>query len=67
MCFVSNKFHCFGCGEVGDIIKLVQNVEGLNFIESIQRLSVFYGVEIETSELNLKYLLNDLNNSIKQY
>jgi len=63
----SNKFHCFGCGETGDIIKLVQNVEGLNFIEAIQRLSLFYGVEIETSQLDLKYLLNDLNNSIKQY
>ena len=31
----SNRYHCFGCGETGDIINLIKNVEGLNFAENI--------------------------------
>ena len=34
----SNTYNCFGCGATGDLIKLVQDVEGFNFVESIQKL-----------------------------
>jgi DNA primase len=39
-------YHCFGCGEHGDIFKFVQQVEGLEFIEAVRRLAERAGVEI---------------------
>ena len=63
----NNKYNCFGCGATGDIISLVQNVEGLSFIESIQKLSVFAGLEIETVNLDIKYIIRELSSSIKDY
>lgn len=62
-----NKYNCFGCGATGDIIKLVQQVEGLNFIEAIQRLSDFAGVDIEIANLDIKNLIRDLTNSLNDY
>lgn len=63
----SNRYNCFGCGATGDIIKLVQEVEGLNFVESIQKLSFYAGLELETTNLDLKYLVNEFKNSINNY
>ncbi len=63
----SNLYNCFGCGVTGDVIKLVQNVEGLEFIEAIQKLSKYAGVEIETTNLDIKYLINEFKSSIQQY
>ena len=62
-----NKYNCFGCGQTGDIIKLVQKVEGLNFVESIQRISDFAGVDIEIVNLDLKYLIRELSSTINDY
>ena len=61
----SNRYHCFGCGETGDIINLIKNVEGLNFAETIQRLALYSGLDIETTDLDLKYQFNELQNLIK--
>ena len=63
----SNLYNCFGCGVTGDVIKLVQNVEGLEFIEAIQKLSKYAGIEIETTNLDIKYLINEFKSSIQQY
>ena len=63
----NNKYNCFGCGQTGDVIKLVQQVEGLNFIEAIQRLSDFAGVDIEIVNLDLKYLIKELSSTINDY
>ena len=63
----NNKYNCFGCGQTGDIIKLVQQVEGLNFIESIQRLSDYAGVDIEIVNLDIKYLIKELSLTINDY
>jgi hypothetical protein len=62
-----NKYNCFGCGQTGDIIKLVQQVEGLNFVESIQRISDFAGVDIEIVNLDIKYLIKELSSTINDY
>ncbi len=43
-------FHCFGCGEGGDLFKFVQLTEGLNFRESVETLSDRYGVQMELTE-----------------
>ena len=63
----SNRYNCFGCGATGDIIKLVQNVEGLNFIEAIQRISSYSGIEVETANLDFKYLVNEFKSTINNY
>lgn len=63
----SNLFHCFGCGVKGDIIKLVQSVEGLNFIESIQRIANYAGVEIEIADLDFKNIIKELTKNIDTY
>lgn len=47
---VQKVFHCFGCGEGGDLFKFVQLTEGLNFREAIESLSDRYGVPMELTE-----------------
>ncbi len=39
-------YHCFSCGEGGDVIKFVQKVESLSFSEAIERLAARAGVEL---------------------
>lgn len=34
----TNTFHCFACGESGDIIKLTQHLYGLDFKEAVEML-----------------------------
>lgn len=63
----SNLYNCFGCGKTGNIINLVRQVEGLNFVEAIQKLSLFAGLEIETAGLDLKYVLQALNSTVNNY
>jgi DNA primase len=40
-------YHCFGCGVGGDVIKFVEEKEGLGFPEAVETLADRYGVEIE--------------------
>ena len=40
------SYHCFGCGEGGDVISFVQKVEHLTFTESVERLAAKLGVEL---------------------
>jgi len=62
----NNTYNCFGCNCSGDMVKLVQDVEGLNFIEAIEKLSKFAGIDVETTNLDMKYLLNELTSNINQ-
>ena len=39
-------YHCFGCGEGGDVISFVQKVEHLTFTESVERLAAKLGMEL---------------------
>lgn len=64
---ISNKFNCFGCGKTGNIINLVQLVDNLNFIEAIQKLSLYLGLDVETTDFDLKYNVNQLNNTINEF
>lgn len=63
----SNLYNCFGCGKTGNIVNLVRQAEGLNFVETIQKLSLFAGLEVETSDLDLKYVLQALNSTVSTY
>jgi DNA primase len=40
-------YHCFACGVGGDVIKFVEEKEGLSFPEAVESLAERYGVEIE--------------------
>jgi len=62
-----NFYNCFACGASGNIVNLIQNVEGLNFYETIQKLCVYSGIETETSELGMKQALKEINLSIDEF
>jgi DNA primase len=40
-------YHCFGCGVGGDVIKFVEEKEGLGFTEAVELLADRYGVELQ--------------------
>src|SRR5512142_115445 len=39
-------FYCFSCAEGGDVIKFVQQIDGLSFVEAVERLAARAGVEL---------------------
>ena len=40
-------YHCFGCGESGDVIKFVMKYEGLGFVEAAKKLAAAANITIE--------------------
>lgn len=47
---VEKLYHCFTCGEGGDLIKFVRETEGLEFASAVEWLAERYGVELEWEE-----------------
>ncbi len=45
-------YHCFGCGVTGDVFSLVMKLEGLSFVEAVEKLAERAGVKIERSQDN---------------
>jgi DNA primase len=43
-------YHCFGCGESGDVFKFVQKYEGLQFVDAVKKLAAMCGVEIQETQ-----------------
>ena len=43
-------FYCFGCGQGGDVIKFVMEMDGLGFTETVERLAEKYGVQLRFEE-----------------
>ncbi|MDF2146001.1 DNA primase [Knoellia sp. p5-6-4] len=43
-------WHCFGCGEGGDVISFIQKVEHLTFAEAVERLAQKLGMELQYEE-----------------
>jgi DNA primase len=37
-------FHCFGCGEGGDVFSFLMKHDGLEFVEAVERLAERYGI-----------------------
>ncbi len=44
---VEKLYHCFGCGEGGDVFKFVMETEGLDFGSALESLADRAGVELE--------------------
>lgn len=42
-----NSYHCFGCQRGGDIFSFVQEIEGVDFLESLKILAERAGVDLE--------------------
>ncbi len=43
---VKQLYHCFGCGEGGDIFTFLSKREGLDFMEAVERLAMRYGLTL---------------------
>jgi DNA primase len=39
-------FYCFSCAEGGDVIKFVQKIDGLSFVEAVERLAARAGIDL---------------------
>jgi DNA primase len=44
------RYHCFGCGEGGDVIAFVQKVDGLGFSEAVEYLASTIGLTLRYEE-----------------
>ena len=42
-------YHCFGCGESGDVIKFVQSMENVEFMEAVRLLAARVHLEVPNS------------------
>lgn len=51
---VEQYYHCFGCGESGDVIKFVSKFENVSFIESVKILADSCGMKLPEYEQNEK-------------
>ena len=40
-------FHCFGCGESGDVISFIEKIENVDFKTALQKLADMYGINLE--------------------
>lgn len=40
------RYHCFGCGEGGDVIAFVMKVDGMGFTEAVEYLAGRFGVQL---------------------
>lgn len=43
-------FHCFGCGEGGDVIDFIQKIDGLPFTDAVEYLAGRVGVQLRYEE-----------------
>ncbi len=43
-------FHCFGCGEGGDVFSFVMKTENLTFVESAEKLAERVGIQVEPAK-----------------
>ncbi|MBA3783645.1 MAG: DNA primase, partial [Nocardioides sp.] len=43
-------WHCFGCGEGGDVISFLMKIDGVTFVEAVERLGEKYGVQLRRED-----------------
>lgn len=47
-----NIYKCFGCGEAGDAIKFLMDLEQLSYPDAIRRIAARYGIKLEEKEVS---------------
>lgn len=45
-------YHCFGCGEGGDVFRFVMKTRGISFMEAVKEVGASCGVEVEERPLS---------------
>ena len=64
-------FHCFGCGEGGDVVSFIIHKEGLSYIDSMKYLAKKAGIKLDdTKSSKENKILNryyDINKDIMMY
>lgn len=60
-------FNCFGCGKKGGILQLIQAMEGLNYRESVFRLSEITGIGEGGDESQITRAVRDIGDAIDDY
>jgi DNA primase len=43
-------YHCYGCGAGGDTIRFLMDLEHLSFVETVERLAVKAGIQLQYAE-----------------
>ncbi|USO00536.1 MAG: DNA primase [Alphaproteobacteria bacterium] len=56
-------FHCFGCGASGDLIKFVEKIENVTFIEACKKIADWYNIKYDsnTNQKSLLHYMEKLN------
>jgi len=44
-------YHCFGCGAHGDVISFLREIDGLNFLEAIERIAEIAGLSVPKTDV----------------
>lgn len=64
-------FHCFGCGEGGDVVSFIMHKEGLSYIDSMKYLAKKAGIKLDDTKSSTENkILNryyDINKDIMMY
>ncbi|MBN2406299.1 MAG: DNA primase [Elusimicrobia bacterium] len=67
-------FHCFGCGESGNVFNFLMKMEGLDFIDSVKRLAARTGIQLDfekdekyEKKKKLRDMIIDLNRRAAVY
>ncbi len=64
-----NLFHCFGCGEGGDVFKFLMKIENIDFPEAVRRLAVKAGVRLSRKDekTSRSSKLKRINKQVAEY
>lgn len=64
-------FHCFGCGEGGDVVSFIMHKEGLSYIDSMKYLAKKAGIKLDdtksSKENKILSRYYDINKDIMMY
>ena len=68
-------FHCFGCGEAGDVIKFIMKIENLDFIDALELLAEKCNIDLSqyknndynSEKINRKNKLYEINREAALY
>ncbi len=66
-------YHCFGCGEGGDVINFIEKIENMDFVEAVEFLAKKIGYNLKYNysgsreSSNIRNRLVELNEQAKKY